>query len=190
MPSADAAKTVFRSKIADIQEHSNFPEVENGLPATDIDLPVRAGFAKHQLVGLNVFFIQMAMQFYEMLGIRTADPMLVAKGVPPLDLTKQSMLDQAANATATIAIDSLSRDANELRASVTVTNKTGHKFPSGVGFRRAFVDFMVFDAADNVIWESGRTNIAGVLVDQNSQPIAGRALVEGGLLGARQQPRR
>ena len=173
MPSADAAKTPFRSKIADIQEHGNFPEAENALPAADIDLDVRAGFAKHQLVGLNVFFIEMARQFYETLGIRTADPMLVAKGVPPLDLTKQAMLEQAADATAAIAVDSLSLDAGELRASVTVTNRTGHKFPSGVGFRRAFVDFAVSDAAGNVIWESGRTNIAGVLVDQNKQPIAG-----------------
>lgn len=31
----------------------------------------------------------------------------------------------------------------------------------------------MFDAADKVIWESGRTNLAGVLTDQNSQPIAG-----------------
>ena len=64
--------------------------------------------------------------------------MLVNKGVPPLDLTKQTMLDQAANATAAIAIDGLSLDVNDLRASITVTNKTGHNFPSGVGFRRAF----------------------------------------------------
>jgi hypothetical protein len=83
------------------------------------------------------------------------------------------MLHQAANTTAAITIANVSLDANELRASVTVTNKTGHKFPSGVGFRRAFVDFTVSDAAGNVIWESGRTNIAGVLIDQNSQPIAG-----------------
>jgi cytochrome c553 len=173
MPSADAAKNPFRSKIADIQEHSNFPEAENALPATDIDLQVRSGFAKHELVGLNVFFVEIAKQFDAILGIPTVDPMLVSKGVPPLDLTKQSMLDQAANTTAAITIANVSLDANELRASVTVTNKTGHKFPSGVGFRRAFVDFTVSDAAGNVIWESGRTNIAGVLIDQNSQPIAG-----------------
>jgi hypothetical protein len=173
MPSADAAKTAYRSKIADIQEHSNFPEAENALPAADIDLAVRTGFAKHQLVGLNVFLIEMARQFYATLGIRTADPMLVAAGFPPLNLTKQSMLDQASKATAAIAVENLSLDANELRASVKVTNKTGHKFPSGVGFRRAFVDFVVSDAAGNLIWESGRTNIAGVLIDQNSQPIAG-----------------
>jgi hypothetical protein len=173
MPSADAAKTAFRSKIADIQERSNFPAAENALPAADIDLQVRAGFAKHQLVGLNVFLIDMASKFPDTLGIRTADPMLVAKGVPPLDLTRQTILDQAANATAAIAVENLSLDANELRASVAVTNKTGHKFPSGVGFRRAFVDFTVRDAADKVIWESGRTNIAGVLVDENDRPIAG-----------------
>jgi hypothetical protein len=83
------------------------------------------------------------------------------------------MLDQAANTSAAIAITNLSLDTNELRASITVTNKTGHKFPSGVGFRRAFVDFTVADAGGNVIWESGRTNISGVLVDQNGQPIAG-----------------
>ena len=173
MPSADAKKNPFRSKIAAIQEHSNFPEAENALPATDIDLQVRTGFAKHQLVGLNVFLIDMAKQFDGVLGIPTVDPMLVSKGFPPLDLTKQGMLDQAANATATITIADPSLFANELRASVTVTNKTGHKFPSGVGFRRAFVDFTVYDAAGNVIWESGRTNIAGVLIDQNGQPIAG-----------------
>jgi hypothetical protein len=173
MPSADVAKNPFRSKIAGIQEHSNFPEAENALPAADIDLQVRTGFAKHQLVGLNVFLIEIAKQFDAALGIPTVDPMLVSKGVPPLDLTKQSMLDQAANTTAAITIANTSLEANELRARVTVTNKTGHKFPSGVGFRRAFVDFTVSDAAGNVIWESGRTNIAGVLIDQNSEPIAG-----------------
>ncbi len=40
-------KKPFRSKIAGIQEHTNFPEVENGLPGNDIDLPVREGFARH-----------------------------------------------------------------------------------------------------------------------------------------------
>ena len=56
---------------------------------------------------------------------------------------------------------------------MTVTNKTGHKFPSGVGFRRAFVDFVVMDEAANVLWESGRSNDAGVLIDASGKPIAG-----------------
>ena len=91
MPSADGFGP-FRSKIAGIQEHSNFPQSDNGLPASQIDLQVRSGFAKHLLVGLNVFFIEMAKQFNSMLGIPTTDPMLVSKGVAPLDLTEQTML--------------------------------------------------------------------------------------------------
>jgi hypothetical protein len=54
-----------------------------------------------------------------------------------------------------------------------MTNKTGHKFPSGVGFRRAFVDFAVLDEAGAVLWESGRTRKSGVLIDQAGAPIGG-----------------
>ncbi len=92
MPSADGSGP-FRSKIAGIQEDSNFPQVDNGLPASQIDLQVRSGFAKHLLVGLNVFFIEMGKQFNSVLGIPITDPMLVSQGVAPLELTEQTMLD-------------------------------------------------------------------------------------------------
>jgi hypothetical protein len=172
MPSANESGP-FRSKIAGIQDHSNFPQADYGLPATQIDLQVRTGFAKHLLVGLNVFFIEMAKQFNDVLGIPLTDPMLVSKGVPPLALTEQTMLDQASNTTAAISVGLVSIEGGELRASVTVMNKTGHKFPSGVGFRRAFVDFTVRDAAGNVVWESGRSNAAGALVGPDGKPIDG-----------------
>ncbi|HUN42674.1 MAG TPA: hypothetical protein VMU81_20455 [Acetobacteraceae bacterium] len=173
MPNTDSAGKLFNSKIASIQEHSDFPEVENGLPAKDIDLPVREGFARHTLVGLNVFLIKMAAQFSEMLGIAVEDPMLGSMGVPPLTLTQQAMYQQAANRTATIGVSAVQVTDGTLSATVSVTNKSGHKFPSGVGFRRAFVDFRVLDADGNVLWESGRTDRAGVIVDEHGQPIAG-----------------
>jgi hypothetical protein len=115
----------------------------------------------------------MARQFNTVMGIPTTDPMLGGKGVPPLNLTEQTMLDQASDTSAAISVGTMTTVDGELRANVTVTNKTGHKFPSGVGFRRAFVDFVVSDTNGNVIWESGRTNGAGVLTDQNGQAIAG-----------------
>jgi Cytochrome P460 len=173
MPKTAADGSLFLSKIAGIQEHSNFPEVENGLPAKDIDLPVREGLARHVLVGLNVFLIDMAAQFSSVLGIATQDPMLGSMGMPPLDFTRQAMLDQAANKSATLGVSRLGSSGDQLTATVTVTNKTGHKLPSGVGFRRAFVDFRVLDAAGKTLWESGRTNSAGVLIDQRDQPLAG-----------------
>jgi hypothetical protein len=50
MPNKDFRGEAYRSKIASIQEYSNFPEAENVLPPQEIDLPTRAGFAKHDRV--------------------------------------------------------------------------------------------------------------------------------------------
>lgn len=173
MQSAAADGTPFHSKIAGIQEFSNFPEAEHNLGPEDIDLEERLGFARHTLVGLNVFFIEMAKQFPDVLGIRTQDPMLVSKGLDPLLFTEQAMLNQASNGTASVAVEKLSIDAGTLEAKVTVTSKTGHKFPSGVGFRRAFLEVDVLDHQGQVLWASGRTDGAGVLVDQNGDALPG-----------------
>ena len=60
-----------------------------------------------------------------------------------------------------------------LNARVTVVNKVGHKFPSGVGFRRAFMQFSVLDVNNKVLWSSGRTNGAGVIVDEKGDKVDG-----------------
>lgn len=173
MPKTDGSGARISTKIAAIQEHSNFPAVENGLPASDIDLPVRDGFAQHLLVGLNVFLIDMADQFSRVFGITTSDPMLSTAGVPPLQATRNAMLEQAAKKTAILQVTDARTVGTNFTATVTVVNKAGHKLPSGVGFRRAFVDLRVLDSGGTVLWESGRTDQAGVIVDQNGQPIAG-----------------
>jgi hypothetical protein len=173
MPSKDASGKPYRSKIAGIQEHSNFPEVEYALGGKDIDLPVREGFARHTLVGLNVFFVKTAQQFPDVLGIRTQDPMLVGKGLDPLLFTEQAMLDQASHSTAKIAVSGVEKKGGKLAATVRVDSKVGHKLPSGVGFRRAFLEFDVLDGNGNVLWASGRTNGAGVIVDEAGKAVAG-----------------
>ena len=173
MPSRNANGDPYRSKIASIQEYSNFPQAEYNLGPRELDLDVRAGFARHTLVGLNVFFIKMAQQFPDILGIRTQDPMLVGKGVDPLLRTEQAMLDQASKGTARLSIDGVELRGDRLAATVKVTSDTGHKFPSGVGFRRAFLELSVFDETGDVLWASGRTNDAGIIVDEAGRPIAG-----------------
>jgi Cytochrome P460 len=173
MPNTDAEGKPFQSKIAAIQEHDGFPQVENGLGPQDINLPMRAGFAQHTLVGLNVFLIDMATQFAPVLGIRQQDPMMTDFAVDPVALTRERMLEQASNRSAAIKIDKIETVDQALDVTVQVDNKTGHKFPSGVGFRRAFIDFRVLDAAGHVMWESGRTDSSGVIVDEHGTPIAG-----------------
>jgi len=72
-----------------------------------------------------------------------------------------------------VTIRDVASDGATLAARVTVINRTGHKFPSGVGFRRAFLEFNVLDVKGNKLWSSGATDGAGVIVDANNNPIAG-----------------
>jgi hypothetical protein len=63
---------------------------------------------------------------------------------------------------------------------VQVTNKAGHSFPSGVGFRRAFLNFQVLTQADEVLWASGNiapdnsgvlNGLKGVIVNGKGVPL-------------------
>jgi hypothetical protein len=168
------------SKIASIQEASDMPQTENRLAQTDIDLKPRSPFARHTLVGLNVFFNLFAQQFPDVLGIRVQDPMLGGHGVAPLTTTYNSMIQQADATTAKVSVTGLKLAGDQLTADVRVENLAGHKFPSGVGFRRAFLAFEVLDAAGKAIWTSGRTSPAGELVDAAGKPIAGERMWKSG----------
>ena len=167
----------FVSKIATIQEVSNYPRTDNTLPASEIDLEWRQGFARHTLVGLNVFFMSMAKQFPEVLGIpRDArgydggDPLGETVNVPFIDRTLRRMKMAADSQTATIDVESAIISGGVLEARVKLASGVGHKFPSGVGFRRAFVEFRVLDKQGDTLWGSGTTNGAGVIMDNAADP--------------------
>jgi hypothetical protein len=174
MPASGADGAPLQSKIASIQELDGFPAAEHTLPAQDIDLPVRPGFARHTLVGLNVFLIRMARQFPALLGIPTQDPMLGGSGVDPLQLTEQAMLEQASSVS--IELRDVRADRRTLSAQVRVASEIGHKFPSGVGFRRAFLEFSALDAQQRPLWTSGRTDAVGALIDERGESVAGEFL--------------
>src|SRR5260370_41981474 len=102
-------------------------------------------------------------QFPDILGIRTADYMY-GEAVPGLLTAQSSGYDLARRETATIEVTSLTKSDSALEAAVSVQNLAGHGFPSGVGFRRAFLTFEVLDAAGKEIWASGRPNRGRAIV--------------------------
>ncbi len=177
--------TPFRSKIASIQERSNMPEAEYVLPGDKIDLQPRDGFARHTLVGLNLFLVKMAQQFPDVLGIPLEDPMLVAKGLAGLERTELEMVANAQRKTADIFVQGRGIETDDagntyLDVDIRIDNLAGHKFPSGVSFRRAFVEFEVFDAQGATIWHSGKTNAYGVIVDAaTGDPLNGELWYDG-----------
>ncbi|MDG2480970.1 MAG: hypothetical protein P8Q36_08905, partial [Alphaproteobacteria bacterium] len=173
MPSVNDDGSPTVSKIASIQEFSRSGETAFIAGPDAIDLSEREGFARHDLVGLNLFLLMMGQQFPDIMGIRTIDPMMLDLAIDPLEYTEDQIIKQAANATATLKITDVAHNDGGLEATVTVENLIGHKFPSGVGFRRAFLTFEVLDDLGKVLWASGRTDGVGRLIDENDNPISG-----------------
>jgi len=158
-------------KIANI-ESSEFAPTTNSLPDADITLTERDIFARHSLHGLNLFINEMFQQFPIILGARQIDYMTGTATVPSLITGQNSMIDMAQNETATVDIEVLEiTPEGRIRAVVKVTNLVGHYLPSGVGFRRVFIELLVRDAEGNVLWASGRTDELGAIVNGTTDEV-------------------
>jgi hypothetical protein len=155
-------------KIANIEDNT-FPATTPGAfapsttPLTHLTLPKRDSYSRHTLYGLNIFLNEMFQQFPLLLGYRQNDYMN-SYTTPALFTAREAVLEQARCDTAEIQITSTSViPSTSFNVTVLVTNKTGHKLPSGVGFRRIFVDLEVFDSSGSR-WHSGATNDYGVIL--------------------------
>jgi len=157
-------------RIANMED-STYPYVDDRLPDPEITLQSREGYARHTLVGINLFVQEMFLQFSDRLGVRTSDPMVAtdADGNPipvkGLRLAEQATIDLARQETADVSVMSMLKTATDLEVKVGVKNNAGHSFPSGVSFRRAFLDFEVLDAAGKPLWASGATNEFGMITN-------------------------
>ena len=160
-----------KTRIA-ITEDDSYPAAEHRAPTNDIRVRFREkDFARHELLGMNAFLIEMFNQFNDILGVRKSDYMTGT--TDNLQNTQQNLFEQARKKTATVET-SMSIDGRTLTANVNVTNLTGHRLPSGVGFRRAWIELLVLenrDGRERVVWSSGRTNSVGVIVDGEGRPL-------------------
>ncbi len=169
----------IQTRIA-IVEDDTYPAAEHRAPTEDIRVRFRtSGFARHELLGMNAFLLEMFKQFNDILGVRKNDYMTGTSD--NLENTQSNLFEQARKRTANVAAD-MSVTGRTLTANVTVTNLAGHRLPSGVGFRRAFVEFLVLETRDGrerVVWSSGRTNSVGVIVDGEGRPLDTEFLANG-----------
>jgi hypothetical protein len=165
---------VIQQPIAFIED-DQYPQTGNRLPDEKIRVRFRdKGFARHQLQGMNVTLLEMFRQFMSpyksngtnilanvILGVRQNDYM---SGLDGLSNAIDSFVQQAQNSTAEVSVSEPAVSGQKLVADVKVTNKAGHRLPSGVGFRRAFLEFRVIDNdTGKTVWCSGCTNELGVI---------------------------
>jgi len=146
------------TRIANIQDNT-FPPAE--FTQANLDLEHR-DYKRHTLYGLNAFLNAYFQQFPLLLGIRQQDYM-DGNPIAPLLTGQEEVLLIARQATADVNISNISKTGSTLSADVTVENVGGHKLPSGVGFRRAFIEFKILDKQNKPIWVSGRTSNVGII---------------------------
>ncbi len=165
-------------KIANIEDNT-FPRVppigpSTRLPDDLLELPQRSNYGRHQLNGINLFVLEMFDQFRRDLGLFKVDPYLPGSIADQISGQRTAVAEgvlTAQTTTAKVEITAVSTNATTLTAKVLVQNLAGHNFPSGVSFRRAFVNFQVMDAAGGILWASGNTNSKGVIVDNSGTPL-------------------
>jgi mono/diheme cytochrome c family protein len=164
---------VLAYKIANIEDET-FPEVPFRQPDADITMDIQRPFARHLLLGINTFALEMFKQFRRQLGLYKKDPYLPGKFAGVIsgeDTAISESVAVATTQTATVQILSATKSKDALTADVLVSNLAGHSFPSGVGFRRAFVNFQVLDRAGRELWASGDTSRDGVILGANRRPL-------------------
>jgi hypothetical protein len=159
------------TKIAVLQDQ-DYPEVDNKIPTDEHRVAFRKeGYRRHTFQGLNVFLLEAFRQFGDVLGVRMPD---YETGVEGVHFAIDNYVQNARKHTATVEIMNVETSGQTIAADVKVTNLTGHRLPSGVGFRRLWVEFLLIDSThghDRIIWASGQTNAAGVLVGGNGRVL-------------------
>ena len=161
-------------EIANI-ESSEYAPTTHRLPDAEIELTRHDRFARHSLHGLNLFLNQMFQQFPLLLGVRQIDYMgsILPGTTPALVTGANSIVELAREQTATIELSALTiaPERGEVEAEVTVENLVGHFLPSGVGFRRVFIELVVEGQDGALLWASGRTNALGVIVEGTGDAV-------------------
>ncbi len=160
------------SRIAFSQDDS-YPETTHSAPKDQINVRLRkTGFARHELLGLNAILLEMFRQYPEVMGVSTNDYMSSSK--TDLEDAIAHVIRQARQESARVNVRTRVA-GGKLIADVAVANLTGHRFPTGVSFRRAWIQFEVRDitapAGAAPIFVSGRTDAKGRIVDQNGSVL-------------------
>lgn len=152
-------------------EDSTYPEAEYRAPLADIRVRFRpTGYVRHELLGLNAFLLEIFNQSNDILGVRKDDYM--SGSTTDLQSSIGNIVQQAQSKTATVEVVSTKTEGQRVTAAVKVTNLVGHRLPSGVGFRRAFLEVVAVDKTNGkVVWGSGRTNGVGLILGANGEPL-------------------
>ncbi|HEY7402994.1 MAG TPA: hypothetical protein VIB39_05700 [Candidatus Angelobacter sp.] len=172
----------IKTRMAAVQDLT-LPQTEHLALPDQINVRYRdEGYRRHEFLGANGFLQEMFLQPVnengnnDVLGVRTKDYM--TGFTTDLDKAVDNMVQQVQNISATVGIYSLHAQGDRLSVQVVVNNLAGHRFPSGVGFRRAFLKFEAFNNGAR-FFVSGDTNDMGQIVDSSGKVLPTESFANG-----------
>lgn len=113
----------------------------------------RDHFSQHFFVGGNVFMLNVFQD--------NPVPLKISASTARLEDTKQRALDQLQTDTAALSLENVRLSAARLQVDVKLENLAGHKFPTGIPTRRAWLHLTVADGSGKTLFESGGFNADG-----------------------------
>jgi hypothetical protein len=151
----------------DVQcQDCHMPVINDGIDIATIPpghQVLRSPYWQHKFVGGNIYILGMLKENISLLGLTaSAEEFETTMGFAEQNLTEATV---DVSLTADVLNDSLN-------VQVGILNKTGHKIPSGIPFRRMWVHLKIEDATGNTIFESGKWDSAGEIVglDNDFEP--------------------
>jgi hypothetical protein len=142
----------------------HMPRVAGEAPITSVHNQTHEDVSRHVFVGGNAFLLRLLKDHSEELGvIATKDE---------LEASAKRTEDLLATQTAAVQIGNATTTNGRLEFPVTVTNKTGHKFPTAYPARRAWLHVTVRDSRGNVVFESGAPRADGSVAGNDNDEDA------------------
>ena len=120
----------------------------------------RTPFWKHAFVGGNVYMLNMLKDNIQTLGLTASSENFDST----IARAKENLTERAIDLFMTSTYEN-----DSLNVFVKLENKTGHKIPSGIPFRRMWIHLKVTDPNSNVIFESGKWDDQGEIIDLDTE---------------------
>jgi hypothetical protein len=131
----------------------HMPLIPGQVPITAVLGQPREGAHRHTFVAANFFMLRMLNLYRKELSVAAL----------PTEMTAafERTVGFLQGETARVSVPKIEMDSGNLRVQVLVQNLSGHKMPTAYPSRRAWLHFVVRDAQDHKIFESGALKADG-----------------------------